>query len=136
MRFMFSLLVPAVLLGCNHAPPDRTIIAEATSPTGRSTAFLQHLHFDKALTADVYLLTIAVSKDDLERLGTGRALADSSVLVATWADKVRMQWRTDRELIVRCDSCGLEAADITKRVEQSGQTKIVYAGFPSRPFAE
>lgn len=118
------------LMGCKPAPMTNTVVAEARSPDGALDALLVERHVHAALSSNSYfLITIPAAQTQAEALNA-RNIGDSAALVATRADKVQLRWQDSSTLLVICNSCGLQAIDISKKLDHIGKTKIVYQGFP------
>jgi hypothetical protein len=81
------------------------------------------------LESEFFLIVIPSSQNPEEAINA-RHLGDSSALVATRSDKVRLRWQSNDALLVICDSCGLEPIDIEKKLDHVGSIKIIYQGFP------
>jgi hypothetical protein len=97
---------------------------------GQSSALLVERYYRAALSNDQFYLLILKKGQDAGQAINSENIADSSVLVATSAQKVQLRWQDKDTLLVICDGCGLEAIDISKKLDSMRSTKIVYQGFP------
>jgi hypothetical protein len=124
------LVLLATLMSCNPAPMTNTVAASATSPDGKLTAILVDRYLHAARVSDGFFLIVIPRGQSPAEAINARNIGDSSALVATSANKVQLRWGDAGTLVVVCDSCGLHAIDISKKLDQIGSTKIVYEGFP------
>jgi hypothetical protein len=124
------LVMLATLMGCKPAPMMNTVIAQAQSPDGKSNAVLVDRYVHAARVSDGFFLMVIPSGQNLSEAINARNIGDSSALVATSANRVPLRWQDSGTLLVVCDSCGLQAIDISKKLDHIGSTKIVYQGFP------
>jgi hypothetical protein len=120
----------AILVGCKPAPMTNTVIAEARSPDGTVDAVLVERYVHAALSSNGFFVMMIPGGQSPTGAINARNIGDSSALVATRADKVQLRWQDNSTLLVICDSCGLQAIDISKKLDHIGNTKIVYQGFP------
>ena len=127
------LLLPALcLMGCKPAPMTNTIVTQAQSPNGKASALLVDRSYKAARVPDEFFVIVIGSDKKPEEAIAERHLGVSAVLVATWANKVRLRWQTDDVLIAVCESCGLEAINISKKEDHVGTITVLYEGFPAR----
>jgi hypothetical protein len=128
-RAMLGLLVAVTFTSCkkHHAPMTNTIVKRAD---GQSSALLVERYYRAALSNDQFYLLILKKGRDAGQAINSENIADSSVLVATSAQKVQLRWQDKDTRLVICDGCGLEAIDISKKLDSMRSTKIVYQGFP------
>jgi hypothetical protein len=127
-----SLLLLTAFIGCEAAPMTNTVVAQAQSPDGQSSALLVDRHYEAArLPDEFFLIVIPVSRSADAAIGA-KDIGDSAALVATWASKVQVSWQRNDVLFVTCEACGLEAINIAKKLYNVGWTKIIYQGFPTR----
>jgi len=126
-----SLFLLIALMGCKAAPTTNTVVAQAQSPDGKSSTLLVDRHYDAARVADEFFLIVIPGSQSADEAMAAKHIGDSAALVATWAGKVQLRWQSNDLLLVSCDSCGLEATNIAKKLDQVGPTKIVYQGFPA-----
>ena len=124
------LIASATLMGCKPAPMTNTIIAQAQSSDGRFNAILVERYLHAARVSNGFFLIITPADQNPVKAINARDIGGSSALVATRADKVKLRWQDSNTLLVVCDSCGLQAIDISKKLDHIGNTKIVYQGFP------
>lgn len=124
------LIVLATLMSCKPAQMKNTVVAQAQSPGGKSSAVLVDRHYQAARVSDEFFLIVIPNGRDMDEAINVRRIGDSSALVATLANKVQLRWQDKDTLLVVCDSCGLQAIDISKKLDHIGPTKIVYQGFP------
>lgn len=124
----FALLT--VLVGCKPAQMTNTVAAKASSPDGKSLALLVDRYYHAARISDEYFLIVIPASQNIDQAINPKDIGTSSALVATWASKVQFRWQGNSTLIVICDSCGLKAIDISKKLDHIGPVKIVYQGFP------
>ncbi len=125
-----TLLVFATLAGCRQPPMTNTVVSQAQSPDGRSTALLVDRYLQAARVADGFFLIVIPAGQDAKEAVNARNIGDTAVLVATSAEKVHLRWRDANTLLVICDSCGLNPINIAKKLGQAGATRIIYQGFP------
>jgi hypothetical protein len=125
-----SWVLSAVLLGCETAPMTNTVISRADNPNGQSSALLVERYYHAALSADQIYLFLLPKDHELTKALNDKDIGDSSALVATGAQRVVLKWENSGTLLVICDACGIEAIDISKKLDHIGSTKIVYQGFP------
>ena len=125
-----SCLLLMVLLGCKTAPMTNTVVSRADNPNGQSSALLVERYYHAALNANQFYLLIVPKDHDLTKALNDTDIADSSALVATKARRVALRWDNNGTLFVICNSCGIEAIDVSKKLDHLGSTKIVYQGFP------
>jgi hypothetical protein len=125
-----GLFLASALVSCKPAPMTNTVVAEATSPDGKSSALLVDRYYQAALAADEFFLIVIPRSQRTDQAINARHIGDRAALVATWASKVRLRWGSNDTLLVSCDSCGLKPIDISKRLDHIGSVKIVYQGFP------
>ncbi len=85
-----------LLLGCKPAPTKNTIIAKAESPDGKSSAVLVERYYQAARVSDVFFLVVIPVTHDVNEAKNARHIGDTSALVATRADKVRLRWQNDK----------------------------------------
>lgn len=125
-------LLLMTLPGCKttHAPMKNTIINRIDSPDRKLSALLVERHYKAALSNDQFYLLILSDGQDANKAINNNDIADSSALVATLAGKVQLHWQDKNTLFVICGNCGLEAVDISKKLDRIGSIKIVYKGFP------
>lgn len=109
-----------------------TVVTSAASPDGKSTAVLVDRYYDAARVADEFFIVVVKRQENIREAVTARNLGKSSALVATRASKVELRWQNKDTLIVICDSCGLSAIDIEKKVDRIGSVGIIYQGFPNQ----
>lgn len=107
-----------------------TVVCRADSPHGGSSALLIERYYRAALSSNQFYLLVLPKGQDADKAINDKDIADSSALVATLAGKVQLRWQNDDTLLAICDSCGLEAIDISKKLDHIGSVKIVYQGFP------
>lgn len=124
------LIASATLTGCKPAPMTNTIVAQAQSSDGRFKAILVERYLRVARVSNGFFLIVTPADQNPAEAINVRDLGGSSALVATRADKVKLRWQNNNTLLVVCDSCGLQAIDISKKLDHIGNTKIVYQGFP------
>lgn len=124
------ILLPAMLVGCKIAPTTNTIVAKAQSPDRETSALLVDRYYHTARVSDGFFLILVPSSQSASEATNARNIGNSAVLIATWASKVQLQWKDNNTLLVVCNSCGLKAIDISKKLDHSGPVKIVYQGFP------
>ena len=126
------LLLPALcLMGCKPAQMTNTVVARAQSPDGKSAALLVDRSYKAARVPDEFFLIVIASDEKPEEAIAEKHLGDSAALVATWANKVRLRWQANDVLVAACESCGLEAINISKEEDHVGTTKVLYEGFPT-----
>lgn len=126
----FCLALVAAMTGCASAPATNTVVASARSPDGSHLALLVDRYYHAALTSDGFFLIVVAGDRSVDEAINARNIGDSAALVATWANKVKLHWLSDKTLLVICNSCGLKPIDIVKRADHAGSTKILYQGFP------
>lgn len=124
------ILLPVVLVGCKDAPTTNTIVAKAQSPNGKTSALLVDRYYHTARVSDGFFLILVPSSQSASEAINARNIGNSAVLIATWASKVQLQWKDNHTLLVVCNSCGLKAIDISRKLDHIGSTKIIYQGFP------
>jgi hypothetical protein len=107
-----------------------TIVNRADSPNGQSSALLIERYYHAALNANQFYLLVLPKEQDPNRAINDKDIGDSAALVATKASRVVLRWNDSETLLVICDSCGIEAIDVSKKLDHLGTTKIVYQGFP------
>lgn len=107
-----------------------TVVVRSESPDGKSSAILVDRYYQAARVSDEFFLIVVPSGQDADAAINVRQIGESSALVATLANKVQLRWQDNSTLLVVCDSCGLQAIDISKKLDHIGNTKIVYQGFP------
>jgi hypothetical protein len=120
------------LVGCKPAPTTNTVVAQAQSPNGKWTAVLVDRFYKAALISDEFFLIVIPESQNPTEAMNARRIGNSSPFVATSANKVQLRWQDDATLLVICDSCGLEAIDIEKRLNNVGSIKIIYQGVPDQ----
>jgi hypothetical protein len=126
---LWSVLAVA-FLGCKTAPMTNTIIVQAHSPDGQASALLVERYYHAALGSNGFYLLVLSEGQDARKVINDEDIRDSSALVATAAGKVQLRWQDKDTLLVVCDSCGLEAIDISKKLDHVGSIRIIYQGFP------
>lgn len=124
------LVALAALTSCKNAPMKNAVVARADSPDGKSSAILVDRYYQAARVSDEFFLIVVPSSQDADAVINDRKIGDSSALVATSANKLQLRWQDSGTLLVVCDSCGLQAIDISKKLDRIGNTKIIYQGFP------
>ena len=107
-----------------------TIITQAGSSDGSSSAVLIRRYRRAALSNDAYYVVVIPKGKDVQRVINEEAIGKSAVLAATLASQVTLVWQQDGTLHVICKACGLEAIDIMTKRRQAGRNKVVYDGFP------
>jgi hypothetical protein len=125
-----GLVFAAALLSCKPAPQTNTVVDKAQSPNGRLSAILVNRHYHAARISDEFFIVLIPSGQSVDEAINARHIGDSAPLVATWANKVQLRWQSNDKLLVICDSCGLRAIDISKKLDRVGSVKISYEGFP------
>lgn len=120
------------MIGCKTSEMTNTVVGRVQSPDGKSSALLVDRYYHAARVSDEFFLIIIPSTENEEKAISARNIGDSAALVATWVRKVQLRWQNNDVLLVICDSCGLEAINIEKKLDHVGSTKIVYQGFPER----
>jgi hypothetical protein len=125
-----SLIFSVFLMGCKTAPMTNTIVCRADNPNGKSSALLVERYYHAALNANQFYLLVVPKEQDLTKALNDNDIGDSSALVATKASRVVLRWEENGTLLVICDSCGIEAIDVSKKLDHLASTKIVYQGFP------
>jgi hypothetical protein len=125
-----SLILTLAPLGCKAASMTNTVVSRADNPNGRSSALLVERYRHAALSSNQFYLLVLPKEQNIDKAVNREDIEDSSALVATLAGKVQLRWQGNDTLLVVCDSCGLEAIDISKKLDHIGTTKIVYHGFP------
>ncbi len=80
--------------------------------------------------SDGFFLILVPSSQSASEAINARNIGNSAVLIATWASKVQLEWKDNNTLIVLCNSCGLKAIDISRKLDHRGNIKVVYEGFP------
>ncbi len=140
--FVPRVLIPILRLACftgvllagvgcvRPAPMTNTVLEQATAPDGRSSAVLVRRFRPVALSHDAFYVVLIPSGKDPQEVINHEDLGDSAVLVATLASRVKLSWQQNSTLRVICDACGLEAIDIMTKRQSSGQTRVVFDGFP------
>jgi hypothetical protein len=128
MLGFFFVMLP----GCKatHALMTNTIVRQVANPYRKTSAVLVERYYKAALSNDQFYLLLLSDQQNANRTINDEDIADSSALVATLAGKVQLRWQDKDRLMVICDSCGLEAVDISKKLDHIGSTKIVYQGIP------
>ena len=133
MGLLNSLVLSCLLLvgltGCKTAPMTNTVVSRADNPDGQSAALLVERYYHAALNANQFYLLIVPNNHDLTKALNDTDIADSSALVATKARRVSLKWDNSGTLLVICDSRGITAIDMSKKLNHLGSTKIVYQGF-------
>jgi hypothetical protein len=124
------LIAVALLISCKRAEMANIVIARATSPDEKWSALLIDRYYHAALISDGFFLIVIRRGDNADAAVNARHIDDSSLLIATRASKVQLRWQGNDALLVICDSCGLEAIDIVKKLDHFGSIKIIYQGFP------
>lgn len=124
------IFLPALLIGCKAAPTTNTIVAKAQSPDGKTSALLVDRYYHTARVSDGFFLILVPSSQSVSEAINAKNIGNSAVLIATWASKVRLRWEGNNTLLVGCDSCGLEAIDIIRKLDHFGSIRIIYQGFP------
>jgi hypothetical protein len=117
-------------LGCKTAPITNAIVSRADNPNGETSALLVQRYRRAALTSDGFYLLIVSKNQDVSKAINNEAIHNSSALVATSAKLVQLHWQDRGTLIISCASCGLQAVDITKKLNHVGPFRIIYEGFP------
>jgi len=130
--FIVGLFVIGMPIGCKtaHAPMTNTVVRRAENPFSKTSALLIERSYKAALSNDQFYLILLSEGQDTNKAINDDGIADASALVATLAGKVQLRWQYKDTLVVICDGCGLEAVDISKKLEHLGSTKIIYQGFP------
>lgn len=124
------LFLMATAIGCKTAPMTNTVVCRADSPSGGSSALLVERYVHAALSSNQFYLLVLSKNQDISKAVNDKDIGDSSPLVATLAGKVQLLWQSDNRLLVICDSCGLKAIDISKKLDHIGSVNINYRGFP------
>jgi len=106
------------------------VVDKAQSPDGTLSAILVDRYYHAALSSDEFFVIVISNGQDVVEAINARDIGDPAPLVATRAEKVRLRWQSNDTLLVICDSCGLEAIDINKKLDHVGSVKIIYQGFP------
>ncbi len=127
---IYYLMVSMVFLGCKTVPMTNTIVNRADSPNGKSSALLIERYYHAALNANQFYLLVLSKEQDPNGAINDKDIGDSAALVATKASRVELKWDPSGTLLVSCDSCGIQAIDVSKELDHLGSTKIVYQGFP------
>jgi hypothetical protein len=107
-----------------------TVVVRKVSPNGANVALLIDRHYHAARVSDEFFITVISANADATSAVNSRHLGSSSVLVATLANNVQLEWQSENSLLVLCNSCGLEAVDIEKKTYRAGAVAVVYQGFP------
>ena len=133
LALIVGLFVTAICPSCKtaHAPMTNTVIRRADNPYRKASALLVERYYKAALGNDQFYLLVVADGQDANKAINDDSIAESSALVATLAGKVQLRWQDRDTLLVICDRCGLEAVDISKKLDNLGSTKIVYHGFPA-----
>jgi hypothetical protein len=126
------LALLATLISCKPFPTTNTVIVKAESPDGKLSALLVDRFYHAARISDGFFLIVISSTRNADEAVNAQNIGESAALVATRADKVQLRWQDNETLVAICDSCGLEAIDISKELDRIESTKIVYQGFPDR----
>jgi hypothetical protein len=126
----WAIALALVVMGCTPAPMTNTIVAKAQSPDGASIAVLVDRYIEAARVSDGWFLIVVPAGRSLTDAINARNIGESAALVATNAARLRLHWQDSETLVVVCNSCGLQAIDISKKLDRLGATKIVYQGFP------
>jgi hypothetical protein len=113
-----------------RAKQTNTVVDKAQSPDGKLSAIFVDRYYHAARISDEFFLIVIPSRQNADEAINSRHIDDSSPLIATWANKVRVRWQSKDALLVICDSCGLEAINISKKLDHAGPIKIIYQGFP------
>ena len=124
------LVLAAVLLGCTTAPMTNTIVRQADSPNGPTSALLVERYYHAALSSNEFFLLVLPRQQDTEKAVNDKNIGDLSALVATSATKIQLRWQNNDTLLVVCEACGLEAIDISKKLDHVRSIKVIYQGFP------
>jgi hypothetical protein len=119
-----------VMTSCGPASTANAVVTKALSPDGEYVALLIDRYYHAARVADEFFLVIVPNTRNIDGAITARNLGKSAALVATRAGSVELRWQDNRTLLVVCNSCGLEAIDISKKLDHIGRVKIIYQGFP------
>ncbi|HEY0796166.1 MAG TPA: hypothetical protein VGD64_10335 [Acidisarcina sp.] len=106
-----------------------TIVCQVHSPDGKVSALLVERYYHSALNANQFYLLVIPKEQDTAKALNDEGIGDSSALVATKARRVVLRWQDSGTLVVICDSCGIEAIDVSKKLDHLGFTKIIYQGF-------
>ena len=106
------------------------VVYRADNPSGQLSALLVERSYRAALNANQFYLLVLPKEENLETALNDKDIGDSSALVATKARRVVLRWEDNGNLLVICNSCGIEAIDISKKLNHLGTTKIVYQDFP------
>jgi hypothetical protein len=88
-------------------------------------------YYRTALSSDQFFLIVENQQYTIEYSITDPDIGDRAALVATNADKVKLQWQGNNTLVVVCDACGLEQINIEEKLDHIGNTRLIYRGFPS-----
>lgn len=127
---IYYLMLSMVFLGCKTAPMTNTIVNRAASPNGKSSALLIERYYHAALNANQFYLLVLPKEQDPNEAINDKDIGDSAALVATKASRVVLKWDSNETLLVICDSCGIQAIDVSKKLDHLGLTNIIYQGFP------
>jgi hypothetical protein len=119
-----------VLLGCKTAPMTNTIVSQAEIPNGQSSALIVERYYQAALNANQFYLLVLSKEQDPKKAIEDKSIGDLSALIATKASRIVLRWDGSETLLVICNSCGIQAIDVNKKLDHIGSTKIVYQGFP------
>lgn len=130
VAIIYWLALAAIFVGCKTAPMTNTIVKQADNPNGQICALLVERYYHAALSSNQFFLLVIPKEKDTAKAINDRNISDSSALVATLAGKVQLRWQNSDTLLVICDSCGLEAIDISKKLDRIGSIRIIYQGFP------
>ena len=126
----FPILLLLLLPGCKTAPMTNTVICRAENLSGHSSALLVERYHHAALNANLFYILIVPDGQDPAQLINSKDIEDLSPFVATNARRVTLNWKNSNTLVVVCDSCGIEAVDISKKLERIGSSTLTYYGFP------
>jgi hypothetical protein len=125
----FSALALIGLAGC-RAPQTNTVVAKAESPDGKHLALLVDRYFHAARISDEFFLIVVPTSQDVDQAINSGDIDVRSVLMATYASRVRVRWQDNDTLVATCDSCGLRAIDVIRKRDHLGSLKVIYQGFP------
>ena len=129
----WSVAFAMVLAGCAPPSASNSIAVREQGPDGNQLAVLVDRTYLKSRSSDEFFLLVVHPSANLEEAIAPRDIWNSSALVATNAERVKLQWQGNDTLRVICDSCELRPIDIEPRVDRLGAVTIVYEGVPEAP---
>ncbi|SRR5258708_35230383 len=109
-------------------PGEYSLIRTAIAPNGARQARLVRQHSRASLTSDGYFVDVVSSPGHTDAVSLSRVRVRTSALYATGADSLSLRWRSDSQLVIACNHCGMAPIDVIETRSRLGSVNVTFVG--------